>query len=201
MPTNVYGTRGKKFVVPFTGSTVNYGFATNIDSTDSTEAGHQDVSAATGIVIFGANSPKPARGKKLATSTVPHAVTTFIDADKVATPSSGWIVIARAKFRGIGSGSFSKAVYVTFNGYKYAWNMAKRLYDKIGSTDLTAMGIQDCDPKNYKDYLWGSNSLKPPRASNTTASTSGVDVLSTFYDPDKTLPSGWSASSAGKLPS
>lgn len=200
MPTNVYGSREKRFVLPFTGSTIKYGFATNIDSTDGTEAGQEVVTSTSGIVIFGADSPKPARGKKLATATLPHAVTTFISPDKVTTPSSGWITIARPKIKGIGGGTLSKAVYVLFNGYKYAWYMAKRLYDKIGTTTLTALGIKDCDPGDYRDYLWGSNSLKPPRASSMTAGTSGVDQLQTFYDPDKTLPSGWSVASNGKLP-
>jgi hypothetical protein len=200
MPTDIYGSRKKKFVTIGDGSTIKYGFGTPIASSDSTDLGHQDVQGATGVIIFGIDRPRPARAKKVVNTGGQSPVTSFIDGSKLSGMPSGWILISRPKFRTIGGGSRSEAVYVAFMTVNYAWKMPKRLYNRI-EADLPGLGISKCSASDYKSYVWGANSFKPPQAAKTVLGASGgVDVLSTFYDLDKSLPDGWESISPGRLP-
>lgn len=192
MATDVYKTRTKRFVTPFPGQTFKYGFATNISDADSTALGQQLVDANSGVVIFGAQSPKPNRAKKVSTNlAAAGVVTSFIDASLLSSLPNGWILARKARARSASAGPRSKAVFVMFSGYKYAWMMPSRLYTNI-EPNLVSLGIALCSPDDYRDYVWGSNNFKPPRAAKTVAGgTGGADTYSTFYDPDKDLPTGW----------
>lgn len=198
MATNVYGSRTKVFVTPFVGQTIKYGFATNIDAGDRTALGQVEVDANAGVVVFGCESPKPAKAKKVSTATAAAgSVTSFIDAEKLAAMPAGWIVTRRATARAAASGGRTKAVFVAFSGYKYAWLMPTRLYTNIG-TNRTGLGIIDCAANDYREYIWGSNNFKPPRAAKTVdGGAGGIDTYSTYYDPDQTLPTGWVQAKAG----
>lgn len=192
MATNVYANRRKVFVTPFAGQLIKYGFGTNIDVGDSSALGHGTVDAAAGVVVFGCESPKPAKAKKVSTTTAAAgSVTSFIDASKFAAMPAGWIIAARPRARAAVSGGKTKAVFVAFSGYKYAWLMPTRLYTNIG-TNRAGLGITDCVVDDYREYIWGSNNFKPPRAAKTIdGGTGGADTYSTYYDPDQTLPTGW----------
>ena len=181
-------------VVPFNGSSIRYGFLTNIDSGDSQILGHQDAAAAgQGGIVYGANSPKPARAsRKRATGTT----SSFIDWNSIAAArTQGWS-IGKASIRRGGTTAKSRVVYVTFQGISYAWSMPNDTYANIGSGDLQTLGVRDSDT-NDTDLVFGADSPKPPRA----MFDAGENTYSTFYDPTNgTLPEGWSGVSNSQDP-
>lgn len=178
------------YVTPFRGSSIKYGFATNIDQTQGNQLGHTDVSAGipTGYV-FGANSPKPARAsKRYATGTV----SSFVDADQVAAARAQNWKIGTGRLRRGGSSGRSKTVYVTLGGINYAWQMPDDTAARIGS--LASLGIREATGAET-DLVFGATTPKPPRAKKAIGGTGeSQTIISTFYDPSASLPAGWSAS-------
>ena len=197
MPTNVYGNRDLVHVVPFTGSTIKYGFMTNVDAGTRTALGHTAVTGAypAGLVI-GANAPKPARAsKQSATGTE----SSFISATSITTArAAGWRV-RPGKLRIGSSGLKSKTVYVTVDGNKIAWKMPTRLYTRLGADDRTALGILDAS-SNDLDLVFGVSYPTIPRVGKTEFGTDGTDTLTTFCDPDSldNLPAGWASVRASR---
>jgi len=188
-----YDDRYKVSVVPFNGSTIRYGFLTNIDAADGVALGHQDANAAVNGLVFGANSPKPARAsRKRATGTT----SSFIDWNSVAAArTAGWS-IGKASIRRGGTTPKSRVVAVTFQGITYAWNMPLDTYNNIGAADRQTLGLRDTDT-NDTDLVFGADSPKPPKA----LFDAGENSYSTYYDPTNgSLPEGWSSASNSQDP-
>lgn len=200
--TNVYASRRRVFVTPHVGSTVKYGFATNIDASESTALGHTAVDTAAGVVVFGCNSPSPGRAKHLpaGSGANQYTVTSYINASLLSNPPTNYVIIRQPRARGATNGAKTKAVFVAFSGYKYAWLMPTRLYTSIAG-DRASLGVQDCVANNFREYIWGSNNFRPPRAAKSVpGSGGGIDTYSTFFDPDSTLPATWSAVEPARIP-
>lgn len=185
-----YGARSLVWVVPFTGSTIKYGFQTNADSTTQTALGHTAITGAypTALVI-GANAPKPPRASRTRTT---GTDTSYCSAGAVTTArAAGWRVSA-GKVRNGTSSARSRTVYVTVEGNKIAWKMPLVTYTNIGA-DKTALGILDATASDL-DLVFGVAYPKLPRVGIFKASgTDGGNKISTFCDPDAldSLPAGW----------
>ncbi len=169
-------------------ATFLYGFATSLDTGDQTALGHTAIGTGSGVV-FGANSPKPARVRKLRDSgrSVSSYISSTVRNQGIPT---GWKLVKRAKARASRGGRLSKAVYVSLDvgsiSIKYAWNIPNTVYDAIGA-DRTALGITDASTETDGfDLVWGCTP-KPPKAYKVTA----TGTVSTFACPDATLPAGW----------
>lgn len=192
MALNVYENKRRVSVEPFAGSTIQYGFATNVSAATSTACGHQPVGAGTPAgLVFGANAPKPGRAsRKRADGTD----SSFFDyAVYLQLLEDGWSIKLPRRRRG-GIGRSSRAVYVTVNGIKYAWNMPQTTRDKIGA-DFAGLGINEATA-NDADLVWGASSPKPPVAKKVQVGEGGTDVISTFVDPARAdnMPEGWTSS-------
>lgn len=200
--TNVYASRRRVFITPHVGSPVKYGFATNIDSVESTALGHTAVDTAAGVVVFGCDSPKPGRAKRLpaGSGSSQYTVSSWINAPLLSSPPANYVIVRQPRARGAVGGVKTKAVFVAFSGYKYAWLMPTRLYTIIAA-DRAGLGIEDCVPSDFREYIWGSNNFRPPIASKSLpGSGGGIDTYSTFYDPDGTLPGTWTAKQPAVIP-
>ncbi len=176
-------------VVPFSGSPIRYGFATNIDQAQSQQLGQAPVNTFASGFVFGANAPKPARARKKFASGI---VSSFISAGSVvAARGAGWSV-GKGKYRTGGSTPKGKTVYVTIGGIKYGWVMPNTTAQRIGGSS-TQLGIKEAQSTD-KDVIFGASYPKPPKASRSVASSGGTSTLTTFYDPSVTLPAGWRSS-------
>jgi len=188
---NVYDSRRAVYVTPFSGSTVNYGFLTNVLTSIGTACGHTAYDPATPVagIVFGANAPKPGRASKQRAAGGTDS--TFYDISRASALRADGYSLSRPSIRRGTSNSTSKAVYVTLGTIKYAWRMPVTQYNRLGA-DLALLGIQDATSAD-NDLVWGSNT-KPPKVSKRD----GTDTLSTFVDPQRVdnLPAGWS--SAGR---
>lgn len=200
--TNVYASRRRVYVTPHVGSPVKYGFATNIDSVESTALGHTNVDTAAGVVVFGCDSPKPGKAKRLPAGSPAsqYTVSSYINASLLSSPPANYVIIRQPRARGASGGTKTKAVFVQFSGYKYAWLMPTRLYTAIAG-DRPGLGIEDCVASDFREYVWGTNNFRPPRAAKSVpGSGGGIDTYSTFYDPDGTIPATWSAVEPARIP-
>lgn len=154
----VYDDREAVVVSPFNGSTVNYGFKTNVDGAAQAALGHQPVSAAVGPVVFGANRPKPARmTRNVATGTE----SSFVDwQSHDAAIAAGW---KRTKGVLYGPPPYESArairvVAEVATGLSIAWDMRKTLYNRIAE-DLGGLGVEVLTTANGKDAVTGPNSF------------------------------------------
>lgn len=189
-----YDDRYPVSVVPFNGSSVRYGFLTNIDQADGSTLGHVSaVDSNQQGLVFGANAPKPARAsRKRATGTT----SSFIDWNAIAAArTAGWS-IGKASIRRGGTTAKTRVVMVTFRGISYAWNMPNDTYANIGSGDLQTLGVRETNTGDT-DLVFGADSPKPPKA----IFDAGENTYSTFYDPTNgSLPEGWSSASNSQDP-
>jgi hypothetical protein len=182
-----YDDRRPVSVTPFQGSTLRYGFMTNIDAAQSTQLGHQAVTGTVQGIVFGANSPKPARASRRFATGV---VSSFINAGTIATArGQGWRV-GKGRLRRGGSTLKASRVYVTFQTIRYAWELPNDVAAKIGN--LGQLGIQSSTAADT-NLVFGAQRPKPPRATRVV----GEDRVSTFFDPSRTLPAGWSVVAQG----
>lgn len=190
-----YAKRDLMSVKPFIGTTLKYGFLTNVKESIRTELGQVRVdrtqaATTTGLVI-GANAPKPARASKYEVASQ-GTVSSFVDAVRVSRLPSGWTV-GRPKVRRGSQSPKTHAVYVTIRGIKYAWRIPKETWVKIGGA-AAALGIK-LATSNDKDLVFGASFPTPPKVGKImTSGNGGLDHISTFCDPSKVdnLPAGWS---------
>lgn len=180
-------------VKPASRSNFRYGFYTTTDGAEQTALGQVVVvgGLASGVV-FGANSPKPARMRKLRDSG--RSANSYVDsANRTTAAQAGWKLTKKARARGVRASALSKPVYIklkvgtgqTAVTIQYAWMMPTETYTAI-SADMAALGIKDVSATEDRfDLVFGS-SPKPPRAFKKATG------LSTFCDPDATIPAGWS---------
>jgi hypothetical protein len=193
-----YGKRTLVWVIPFTGSTLKYGFKTNADGAAQTVLGHTvvDLAAAmpTGLVI-GANAPKPPRAvrKRTTGSESSYCAAGNIDDAKAA----GWSVSPGRVRRG-SSSTLSKTVYVLHEGNKLAWKMPLWAYNRI-STDFAGLGIVDATAA-AKDLVFGVSYPVLPRVKKMILNGTTFSSSSTFCDPSKldALPAGWATTKASE---
>ena len=181
-------------VVDLPDTDVRYGFRTKIASADSTKFGHINVTATT-TAVFGAQRPKPPRGKLKASG-----VSSFVATDKYNSQELS--IIKNARRFPSGGSSTSKLLYVEVgdgtNKILYAWRRPADVDAKI--SDDAQLGVKAVTGTT-KTFI-GVNSMivggqkvgKPPRAYKVvTGGTGGVDRVSTFcsYPAPDTLPDGW----------
>lgn len=185
-----YGARTEVYVVPYSGSTLKYGFLTSVKATTGTELGHTPVDRAALPVglAFGVNAPKPGKATKL---TPTGSESSFYDISKAGSlKADGWStsfpIIRRGKV-----GRKSVCVYVTLGSIKYAWMQNRETHAKIAA-DLAALGIE-LGTSDDRDLVFGARFPVPLRGYKLNADNT---IVSTFIDPSKadSLPPGWATS-------
>jgi hypothetical protein len=181
-----------------------YGFYTNVPSTARTKLGITTVAPGTNLpvgTVMGCSYPKPPRASR---REITRSTTSFISHDKITSAKlDDWKI---RRFRkspslklGTNANELVRTVYVTVKGIKYAWNTPKVSLAKIEAS-LTDLGIQLATASDAGELCFGANYPKPPRASKAFGTDADdLAIVSTFYDPDKTLPAGWSTTDAGIL--
>jgi hypothetical protein len=197
-PMGVYDDRTPVVVTPFNGSTVNYGFRTNVDAAAQSALGHQPLSAAVGPVVFGANRPKPAR---LTRETATGSEGSYVDWQSYdAALAAGW---KRSKGALYGPAPYEstraiRVVAEVATGLAVAWDMRKSQYTRI-SGDLAALGVEVLTTTNGKNAVVGGNSFEG--ATIFGAKTrDGNDTLTVGYvgrTQVDNLPAGWTAFESG----
>ncbi len=182
--------RGKQVEVYVKVGELKYGFKTTKSVHDSYkgELGQTTYAGAAGVV-FGANSPKPARATK---EFAAGNISSFCSSDKIDNlKTNNWIVNAKGSIRGIKTGGKTRTVFVDMpGGWKYAWNITKEEADLAG-----VLGFQLATASDASDLVWGVNDPKPPRAVKRENGSS----TSTFIQPkqsviDKAIGAGFSIS-------
>ena len=182
--------RGKQLLVYVTLGNLKYGFSTTKDIHEAykPELGQTTYAGAAGVV-FGANSPKPARATKEFTG---QLVSSYCSSDKIASlRKADWTVSNKGSIRGLSGTGKTKTVFVPMpGGWNYAWNITK------AETDLAAtLGFQVASASDATSLVWGVNNPKPPRATKRENGSS----TSTFVQPkqsviDKAIEAGFSIS-------
>jgi hypothetical protein len=192
-----------------------FGFRTDVATTTSTALGHV-AALNNGVsnpgVVFGINSPKPPRAKKLFATGNKRYEESYIDHSKIATArADGWD-IKPGKIASLRNTSFSKVVFVDYKlidaveasegveaspvrTMKYAWRMPQYQYAKLTTTDKTTLGIQDFVAADRGEYIMGAakNSARPKRARKTVIADGVAQNISTFvaYNKEDSLANGW----------
>ena len=171
-----------------TQNNLKYGFRTNREIHDSYkgELGQTTYAGAAGVV-FGANSPKPAKATKEFAN---GAVGSYCSNSKIASlKANDWVVTRKGTIRGIKTAGKTRTVYVEMpGGWKYAWNIT------AAEADLASqLGFQLASGGDASELVWGVNYPKPPRAVKRTNGSS----VSTFMKPqqsaiDNAINNGWS---------
>lgn len=187
---NVYNSRRAVYVVPFNGTSIKYGFTTNVKDAVGTACGHVPVpSDYPAGLVFGANAPKPGRASKRGATGVDSS---YFDIDKLATLRQAGYTITLPQVKRGGDSLNAVCRYVTINGIKYAWKIPTRTWTRIQG-DATAMGLE-APTQNDRDLVWGARYPKPQRVQKVViGDNDSFNTYSTFCDPSKidNLPSGW----------
>ncbi|MGD1901595.1 MAG: hypothetical protein ACFB9N_05090 [Geitlerinemataceae cyanobacterium] len=178
-------------------ATVLYGWNSPLAAADRAIFGHTDVEGATLAkpVVFGTDRPKPARAQ-IKTS----GVTSFVDKGQLTNPALRSIKREVAPARPAASEK-SVMVFIDVGGVDYCWRQPVEVRNKIGATDLAALGVQVM-PATVKGILSpnsiiatdGTEILSPVRARKAIegGGTGDVDTVSTMISDGVTLPAGWS---------
>lgn len=177
-----------------------YSFRTDVDESTSTALGHTPALLGSGYkpgVVFGINSPKPPRAKKLFASGNKRYEESFISTGSIDTArSAGW-EIRPGKIISLRSTKFSKVVSVDYKlidavaaaegvdgspvrTMKYAWRMPQYQYEKLLASDKAALGIEDFDQTKRGEYIVGANSARPRRAVKTITAGGRTVRMTTF---------------------
>lgn len=183
--------------------TINYGFSTRIEATESTELGQIDLASAapTGALVFGANRPKPNRATKKngsagGTGTTGKGATTssFVaDGAMNTARAAGWKISYTGKGAGPRKSANKTAVFVEVAGIKYAWMIPDRLLTYGSQVGFAP--VQGTD-----EVIFGARAPKPAVFSKILGSSGGVTTtVSTFGDPTTAAASGWSEIKGAKL--
>ncbi len=182
--------RGEQIKVYVEVGNLKYGFRTteSVHNSYKGELGQITYAGAVGVV-FGANSPKPARATK---EFAAGSISSFCSSDKIPSlKKNNWVVTNNGSIRGIKTAGKTRTVFVDMpGGWKYAWNITK------AEADLSAiLGFQLATGADAADLVWGVNDPKPPRATKRENGSS----TSTFIQPkqsviDKAIEAGFSIS-------
>ena len=192
----VYDDKTPSVVTPFNGSSLNYGFLTNIADADRAVLGHQTLDAAGGAVVFGASRPKPARLTRERTAS---SVSSFVDWQSYNSAIAAGFKQSRGAILGPSPYSSARAVRVVAEptpGVNIAWDMRRTQFDRI-SGDLAALGIEVLNATNGRNAAVGVNSIEGAATALLGArSRQGDDILSVGYvghTRADNLPEGWTA--------
>lgn len=194
----VYDDRSPVVVTPYNGSTVNYGFLTNIDGGDQAALGHQALSAAVGPVVFGARRPKPARMTRERTT---GSTSSFVDWQSYdAAIAAGW---KRTKGALYGpppreSNLSIRVVAEVAIGVAIAWDMKKTQYNRIQG-DLAGLGVEVGTVANLRNAVIGVNSVAGASifGAKTRIADDNISVGYVGRTQVDNLPDGWSAYEQG----
>lgn len=186
-----------RFVQPYNGSTVNYGFSSKNDDGDQATLGQQQISAAGGPVVFGANRPKPARLRR--TKADGSTVSGFVDWKKYSPlVDAGTWKKQRGCVYPASAYSSTRAVRVVAEvspGLSVCWDMHRNQYAKITQATLTQLGIEVLNDTNNRNAVTGPNSFDGFNLSGAKARI-GPDLVSVKYvghSQADSLPDGWSS--------
>lgn len=192
-----------------------YAFRTDVATATSTALGHVDAISGSGYkpgVVFGINSPKPPRAKKLFATGNKRYEESYIDHSKIATAKADSWEVRPGKIASLRNTSFSKVVSVDYKlidavaasqgveassvrTMKYAWRMPQYQYAKLLASDKSALGIEDYDQSKRGEYILGASkgSARPFRATKTITADGRAIKLTTFvaYNKADSLTEGW----------
>lgn len=212
--TNIYGERNLRAVsMPVGGITGFYVFKTNVDASEVTELGQVDaatlVAGGPAAPVFVGTTgpggrPRPARLKKKK-----EGITSLASAANVATAIAGkkWQIVKRALYQGkiaqksttfgtaIAGGDAAKGsilAVVNTSGFDWAWRMPAQQFNKITSSEATALGISipNTDTE-FKRLLVKANLPRPGRAFRLLNTTEDTLRIETFIGDGGTLPTEW----------
>lgn len=194
MPLN-YGEQ-EWVSVPYRGKL--YVYKTNIPAAVYNDLGitRFNPSQANPNAFYRANSPKPPSFRK---KTATGWNSSFVDSSKIPTLlRQGWVKAKNEKVNkrihlATNSRSLIVTVYVQINNIKYAWNMNKSLYNKLGASVRETLGIEDATPDDIYELVFGATVPKPAKVITQVTSGDSIDTLSTFVAKTKedNLPVDW----------
>ena len=190
----VYEKKRAVFVVPFNGSTISYGFQTNIDNGDSATLGHKSLSAAVTPVVFGASRPKPARLKR---DRLTGSTSSFVDWQNYEPLIAGgsWKRTRGCKYPADGYQS-QKAIRLVAEvapQISVAFDMKKTQYARVQAS-LAGLGIEILNNQNGKQSVYRQNKIEGVSMPGVKK-RDGENILSISYVDYKkldNLPEGWS---------
>lgn len=170
------------------GSPLLYAFKTRVElASTRTALGHVLIDSATLTdvqnLVFGCNSPKPARASRITTGAAGSESSFCADANIAALRADGWRITPRKAGRKGTSTPRSFTAYVTINGVKYAWYFS-RLPSTLTGVNIADLGIQEAAP-DEEGLVFGCSFPKPPKMGREVEDTadSSTDFFSTFADP------------------
>ena len=187
------------FVKPFNGATVSYGFNTNADAADRAVLGHIAQENLSGVGVFGANRPKPARMTKQklgASASSSH----FVDWQSIASAKAAdWKISKQAK-----AGPVVKtSIYSVLVGAKVnssvdvCWSMSRRQFERIAA-NRTALGIREVTQATANKAVIGASKWYGIQEPKGAASRDALGLISVKYVEQSrldNLPAGWVAAS------
>ena len=157
---------------------LKYGFRTTqtVHNSYKGELGQTTYAGAVGVV-FGANSPKPARATKEFAS---GNISSFCSSDKIDDlKANNWVVNNKGTIRGIKTGGKTRTVFLPMPGnWNYAWNITAAEADLAG-----VLGFQQATASDANSLVWGVNDPKPPRATKRENGSS----TSSFIQPKQSI--------------
>lgn len=185
-----------RFVQPYNGSTVNYGFSSKNDAADATALGQEQISSAGGPVVFGANRPKPARLRKK--NSAGGTTSGFVDWKKYTAlvnggtwkKQSGCVYPASA----YNSPQAIRVVAEVSPQLHVTWDMHKTQYNKITAGVLATLGIEPLNDTNNRHAITGPNSFDGFNVggAKTRIGNDSVSVKYVGHSQADNLPDGWS---------
>lgn len=185
-----------RYVVPYNGSTVNYGFSSKNDDDDAATLGQKIVSLAEGPVVFGANRPKPARLRR--TIAGGRTVSGFVDWRNYTQliDAGTWKKQRGCVYpaSGYSSPQAIRVVAEVTQGVNVCWDMHRTQYTKITQATLTALGIEVLNETNNRNAITGPNGFDGFSISGakTRIGDDSVAVKYVGHAQADSLPTGWS---------
>lgn len=182
--------RGQQIKVYVNLGKLKYGFKTTKDVHNSYKKDLGQITYTNAAaVVFGANSPKPARATK---EFEKGAISSFCSTDKIDTlKSNNWVVTTKNRIRGVITAGKSRTVFVPMpGGWKYAWNITAAEADLSGT-----LGFQLATGADARDLVWGVQTPKPPRANKReNGSSKSTFMLPKQSQIEKVITAGYSVS-------
>ncbi|MEG4318124.1 MULTISPECIES: hypothetical protein [unclassified Microcoleus] len=217
--TNIYGERNLRAVNLQVGAVqAFYVFKTNVDASEVSELGQVPASTLIGgtfpvVVGLGGKAarPKPARLKKKKEN-----ITSLCSSSSIQTAlaTRKWQIVKRAISQGrvaqkstafgtavpggeAASGSILVAVQTA--GLNWGWRMPAQQFNKIGSSEATALGITIPNTDlEFRQLLIQANLPRPGRAFRQVSTTETTLRIETFVADGVTLPADWTSSGSAR---
>ena len=159
---------------------IKYVFASKLKESLRSDFGQTRVTKAFNVTgaILGANSPSPTKASKKFPDGYEGS---YCSNAQISALRKKRYRITRPKLRVPSASNLSKAVYVTINGVKYAWQMSLPNAEQGSFEELSGpIGITPVDlSADNADLVWGASFPKPARATFVKTEANG-DVIATF---------------------